>query len=228
MMDNRRILIANLAKGALGEDKTNLIGALLVSSFQLAAMSRIDVPEDARADFFLYADEFQNFANPTFAGILSEARKYRLALTLAHQFLDQLPDEVSRAVFGNVGSLVAFRVGVRDAERLAPEFGEEVVPTELTELPRHVAYAKLLEDEEERQAFRIKTPPPYTSGHLSRRDNLIAQSRRRYARPVEDVEARLARWFAGASSNVHHEPVHSRAYARRRAPRPSPVPPRAA
>jgi len=108
MMDNGRIFIADVSKGKLGADKSNLMGAFLVTQFQLAAMSRADVPEAERRDFFLYVDEFQSFASDTFVSILSEARKYRLCLTLSHQYIDQLRSEIRDAVFGNVGSIVAF------------------------------------------------------------------------------------------------------------------------
>jgi type IV secretory pathway TraG/TraD family ATPase VirD4 len=124
MMDNGRIFIANMSKGRLGDDKTNLLGALLVSQFQLAAMARADTPEDERRDFYLYVDEFQSFASDAFISILSEARKYRLCLTLSHQYTDQLQPEIRNAVFGNVGSMVAFRVGHSDAKVLEQAFGE--------------------------------------------------------------------------------------------------------
>ncbi len=130
MMDNRRIFIANLSKGKLGADKANLLGSLLTTQFQLAAMARSDVPEKERQDFFLFIDEFQNFATDAFASILSEARKYRLCLTLSHQYIDQLPLEIRQAVFGNVGTLISFRVGNGDAEVLQKEFGNNFVGTQ--------------------------------------------------------------------------------------------------
>ncbi|GFO82750.1 MAG: hypothetical protein A49_23770 [Methyloceanibacter sp.] len=123
MMDDRRILIANLAKGRLGEDKANLLGAVLVTQFQLAAMSRADMPEDERVDFTLFVDEFHNFLTDSFASILSEARKYRLSLVLAGQYLSQVPDVIQESVFGNVGTMISFRVGEADAAVLAREFG---------------------------------------------------------------------------------------------------------
>lgn len=123
MMDDRRIFIANLSKGRLGEDKANLLGAVLVTKFQLAAMSRSTIAETDRKDFFLSIDEFQNFSTDSFAAILSEARKFRLCLTLSHQYMDQLRDEIRKAVFGNVGSIVSFRVGPTDASFLEEEFG---------------------------------------------------------------------------------------------------------
>ena len=122
IMDKRRIFIANLAKGAIGDDTADLLGALLISQFQQAAMSRVDQPEEARMDFHLVVDEFQSFATDSFETILSEARKYRLSLTLAHQYIEQLSEPVRRAVFGNVGTIISFRVGERDAAVLAREF----------------------------------------------------------------------------------------------------------
>src|SRR5581483_8626540 len=123
IMDNKRIFIANLSKGRLGEDKSNLLGALLVAHFQLAAMSRADVLEHERTDFNLIVDEFQSFASDSFTSILSEARKYRLCLTLSHQYMEQVKPEIRQAVFGNVGSIITFRVGQTDAEILERQFG---------------------------------------------------------------------------------------------------------
>ncbi len=146
MMDNGRIFIADVSKGKLGADKSNLLGALLVTQFQLAAMSRSDVPEHERKDFFLYVDEFQSFASDSFISILSEARKYRLCLTLSHQYVDQVRPEIRDAVFGNVGSIVAFRVGHRDAKQLELAFGETYRASELSSLGNHEVCAKLLAD----------------------------------------------------------------------------------
>src|SRR5258705_518977 len=123
IIDNRRIFIANLSKGKLGADKANLLGALLVTQFQLAALGRADMPEDDRADFSLAIDEFHNFSTDSFASILSEARKYKLSMLLAHQYVEQLSDEVRDAVFGNVGSLISFRVSETNADLISREFG---------------------------------------------------------------------------------------------------------
>jgi len=116
VMDEGKILIANLARGKIGEDNSNLLGAMLITKLQQAAMSRADVPEAERRDFFLYIDEFQNFSTDSFAVVLSEARKYRLSLILAHQYLEQLTDLVKAAIIGNVGTMIVFRVGAEDAE----------------------------------------------------------------------------------------------------------------
>ncbi len=139
VLDEGRILIVNLSKGRIGEDGTTLLGSLLVTSIQLAAMSRADLAEQARRDFFLYVDEFQNFATDSFATILSEARKYRLSLTLANQYLAQMEEATLEAVFGNVGSLLVFQVGARDAEALAEQLGGDATPQDLMALPRYRA-----------------------------------------------------------------------------------------
>src|SRR5207244_2477526 len=118
-----RLFIANLSKGRLGHDKANLLGSLLTTQFQLAAMARAKCPEAERRDFYLFIDEFHNFSTDAFASILAEARKYRLCLTLSHQYIDQLAVPIRQAVFGNVGTLIAFRIGHPDGEVLEKEFG---------------------------------------------------------------------------------------------------------
>src|SRR3990167_1224407 len=125
IMDEGKILILDLSKGRIGEDNSRLLGALLITKIQLAAMSRVDIPEPEREDFYLYVDEFQNFATESFANILSEARKYRLNLILGHQYITQMDEIVRDAVFGNVGTLAVFRVGAEDAEFLEKEFSPE-------------------------------------------------------------------------------------------------------
>lgn len=191
-MDGRRILIANLAKGRIGGNVSNLVGSLLIAGFELAAASRADTPEEGRADFHLYADEFQNFATDSFAAILSEARKHRLCLSLFHQFGDQLSETVRRAVFGNVGTIVAFRVGQRDAEHLAAEFEHELRPGELTGLEPFEVAVRLLHNGRQRTAFKARTGLPEAYRH-GRRENLVAQSRMRFGRPRERVEKAIAR-----------------------------------
>ena len=121
-MDEGKILIMNLSKGRIGEDNSALLGAMMITKIQLASMSRVDLPEKDRRDFYLYIDEFQNFSTDSFANILSEARKYRLNLILAHQYIEQLNEKVKPAVFGNVGTLIVFRVGAADDEELVKEF----------------------------------------------------------------------------------------------------------
>jgi hypothetical protein len=194
IMDNGRIFIANLSKGRLGEDKSNLLGSLLVSKFQTAAMERSDMPETSRRDFYLYIDEFPNFSTESFAGILSEARKYRLNLTLSHQYIEQMEKEVRDAVFGNVGSLISFRVGVSDAAVLAKEFGSEYSAGHFTDLPNHEIRVKLLEHGESREPFAARTLPPsgYVHGHGRK---LMKHSRQRFGARRDLVESRIRRWL---------------------------------
>src|SRR5258706_2102959 len=146
LMDHRKVFIANLSKGRLGEDKANLLGALLVTQFQHAAMGRAEIPEEERTDFHLVIDEFQNFTTDSFISILSESRKYRLCLLLAHQYLYQLPHGIADAVFGNCGTLIAFRVGEKDAAILSREFGGHYDPSLYSTLDNHRVCVKLLAD----------------------------------------------------------------------------------
>jgi hypothetical protein len=194
LMDHRRIFIANLSKGRLGEDKSNLLGALIVTQFHLAAMSRVDQPEAKRQDFNLFVDEFQSFASDSFASILSEARKYRLGLTLSHQYIDQLRPEIRLAVFGNVGSIIAFRVGERDAEVLARELGGAYTPSQLSNLGNHEVCVRLLNGGGDGHPFFGKTNPPMGHRH-GRREAIIRRSREKYGTKLHDVEERIRRWM---------------------------------
>jgi hypothetical protein len=194
MMDNRRIFIANLSKGRLGEDKSNLMGALLVSQFQVAAMSRVDIPEDTRQDFHLYVDEFQSFASDSFASILSEARKYRLCLTLSHQYIDQLRPEIREAVFGNVGSAITFRTGERDSEVLERELGSAYTASQLTQLGKHEVCAKVLVSGINDEPFLGKTFPPHGKRH-GRKETIIRRSREKYGIKKSIVEGRIEQWL---------------------------------
>ena len=151
------------SKGRLGEDNANLLGALLVTTIQQAAMSRADIPEEDRRDFYFYVDEFQNYTTGSFAEILSEARKYRLNLTVAHQYMNQLDDQTRDAVFGNVGSMIAFQVGSDDAEFLARQlrkFPDQIMPEDLSNLPKYHAYVRLLHDGMPTPPFSMATFPP--------------------------------------------------------------------
>jgi hypothetical protein len=195
IMDEQRIFIANLSKGRLGSDTANLIGALLVNEFQLAALSRADTPENARRDFFLFIDEFHNFSTDAFATILSEARKYRLCLTLSHQYLDQLDDDIRHAVLGNVGSLLAFRVGEHDAEPLAREFGGAYSAGQFSSLANHEVLVKLLQNGINREPFRGITLSP-TGQWYGRRNNLIERSRQRNASAQDVIENKISRWLS--------------------------------
>ena len=198
VMDAGRILIVNLSKGKLGEDASTLLGALLVTSMQLAAMSRAETPEEDRLDFSLYVDEFQNFATESFATILSEARKYRLHLILANQYLAQMEEQTAEAVFGNVGSLLCFQVGARDAEILAEQLAGDVTPQDLIALPRFTAYVRLLLDGMPSRPFSMETLPPQKRRPQDRNRPAIIRrtSRRRYARPAREVATEIEHVFA--------------------------------
>ncbi len=194
VMDNQRVFIANLAKGRLGHDKSNLLGSLLATQFQLSAMARITQAEQERRDFYLVIDEFQNFSTDAFAMMLAEARKFRLCLTLCHQFVDQLSEPVRRAIFGNVGTLVSFRIGNTDAEVLEKEFGEDFRAQQFVDLDRYEVIVRLLQNGENLPPFHAKTLAPLEK-HTGRREKLIALSRERFATPRAVVEDKLNRWL---------------------------------
>jgi|SRR5579863_460823 len=163
IMDAGKILIINLSKGRMGEDNATLLGAFLVTSIQQAAMTRADQPEASRRDFFLYVDEFQNFTTGSFASVLSEARKFRLSLIVAHQYLSQLDQQTADAVWGNVGSIVAFQVGSDDALILSQQLAKypgQITTENLTGLPKYTAYTRLLIDGMPSNPFSIRTLPP--------------------------------------------------------------------
>ncbi len=194
IMDDRKILILNLAKGRIGEDNSMLLGALLITKLQLAAMSRVDIPEESRKDFYLYVDEFQNFATESFASILSEARKYRLCLILAHQYIAQMEEEVRDAVFGNVGTLVTFRIGAEDAEFIEKEFSPELTAQDLVNLPKYHIYLKLMIDGVASRPFSAKTLLPIHPLSESYRENIIKVSRERYGETKIRVEEKISKW----------------------------------
>ncbi len=193
IMDNQRIFIANLAKGKLGHDKANLLGSLLTTQFQLAAMARTNQPEHERRDFYLFIDEFQNFSTDAFASILAEARKYRLCLTLSHQYIDQVPLPIRQAVFGNVGTLISFRVGYTDAEALHQEFGNTHIAEQFVDLDKFEVLARLLEDGVNKEPFRARTLAP-VENPVGRRMKLIARSRERFATARAQIERKLGDW----------------------------------
>jgi TraM recognition site of TraD and TraG len=194
IMDKRKIFIGNLSKGMLGEDKANLLGSILVTSFELAAMERVDVPEHKREDFYLFIDEFQNFSIDSFTSILSEARKYRLCLTLSHQYLDQVRENVRKALFGNAGTLISFRVGETDAQALAREYGAGFVPAQFSSLGNFEVMAKILYDGGHIEPFLGKTlsPLPLVGG---RRDIIIGRSREKYASTRQAIESKIKKWM---------------------------------
>jgi type IV secretory pathway TraG/TraD family ATPase VirD4 len=159
IMDEGKIFLVNLAKGKLGEDTAQLLGSLLVSSIALAGLRRADTPEERRRDFYLYLDEFHTFTTLSLAGMLSELRKYRLNLILAHQYLSQLDMQVRDAILGNVGTIIVFRVGLTDAELLESEFFPDLRATDLLNLPNHHIYLKLMIDGAVSRPFSARTLP---------------------------------------------------------------------
>ena len=198
VMDDGKILIANLARGRIGEENSSLLGALLVTRLQLAAMRRVDIPEEKRRDFFLYLDEFQHFSTESFANILSEARKYRLNLVLAHQYIGQLTGEMGRtytavkdAIFGNVGTMVVFRVGPEDAEFLEREFIPYFEENDLVNLAKYNIYVRMMIDGIASRPFSAETLPPTPLPKESFVDVIIENSRRLYAASRETVEKKI-------------------------------------
>ncbi|MEA2098198.1 MAG: CxxC-x17-CxxC domain-containing protein [Patescibacteria group bacterium] len=194
IMDNKKILIINLAKGKIGEDYSALLGAMLITKIQLAAMGRSDILEEKRKDFYLYVDEFQNFATESFAGILSEARKYRLNLIVAHQYIGQLEEEVRDAIFGNVGTIITFRVGAADAEFLEKEFEPVFMMNDLVNLTKYDIYLKLMIDGVTGDAFSATTLSPLKIVEQNNIEKITRVSRERYANKREIVEEKISRW----------------------------------
>jgi len=205
IMDNQKILIINLAKGRIGEDYSALLGAMLITKIQLAAMGRVDIPEKERKDFYLYVDEFQNFATESFAGILSEARKYRLNLIIAHQYIGQLEEKVRDAIFGNVGTIIAFRVGAADAEFLEKEFEPVFTMNDLVNLPKYDVYLKLMIDGVAGDAFSATSLSPIEIIEKSNAEKIIKVSRERYAKKRELVEDKISRWSGVINENQEKE-----------------------
>lgn len=193
VMDEKKILLMKVSKGLLGEENSNLLGAMIVTQIYQAAMSRADTPEEKREDFYLYVDEFQNFATDTFEEILSEARKYKLDLTIAHQFVGQLTPTMIKTVFGNVGSMLSFRVGAEDAQVLENEYTPVFKVRDIINLAVRDFYTKMSVDGEVRKPFSgrtldvIKPEEDYTQ-------DIIEQSRSKYATPVAKVEEMLSHW----------------------------------
>lgn len=194
-MDQKKILILNLSKGHIGEDSSALLGAMMITKIQLAAMGRVDTPEEQRNDFYLYVDEFQNFATESFANILSEARKYRLNLILANQYITQLQEEVRDAIFGNVGTMITFRVGATDAEFLEKEFEPVFMMNDLVNLPKYSVYLKLMIDGIAGDAFSAMTLAPiHVDPENDSSEKVIRVSRERYASAKSDVEEKIRKW----------------------------------
>ncbi len=194
VMDERKILLVNLSKGRLGDINANLIGLILVGKLLMASLSRVDIPAESRADFYLYIDEFQNITTTSISSILSEARKYRLSLTVAHQFIAQLTENIRDAVFGNVGSIAAFRVGSEDAAFLEKQFAPTFIAADIMNLENRNAYLKLLVGGQPRDPFNIATLPPLP-GDRERAAEYKHLSSLRYGRPRADIEDEIAAKF---------------------------------
>ena len=199
LMDDQKILIVNLSKGRIGEQNTNLLGSMIITKMYLAAMSRAEVSAErskSLAPFYFYVDEFQSFANETFADILAEARKYKLALIIAHQYVAQMDEKVRDAVFGNVGTTVSFRVGPLDAELLEKVFAPQFMQNDLINLGMAQIYLTLMINDIGSQAFSARTLAPFPRPPISYRNDVIEDSRTRNALDRPTVEANIAAWFA--------------------------------
>lgn len=196
VMNNQKILLVNLSQGKIGEENSALLGGMLVTRIQTTAMQRVNIPENDRKDFFLYIDEFQNFATPAFAKILSEARKYRLCLIVAHQYIAQLSEEVKNAVFGNVGTIASFVVGPQDGSTMEKEFAPYVTQDDLISLERYHMIMKMMVNGEQSKPFSaISLKNDFTQYGLQ--DTIIAQSRSDYGKPRDVVEDKINKWSAG-------------------------------
>jgi hypothetical protein len=195
IMDEGKILLINLSKGRLGDDNSAILGSLMITRIQLAAMSRVDMPENERRDFYMYVDEFQNFITDTFAVILSEARKYRLSLILAHQYIAQLVEsdnqKVKNAIFGNVGTMLAFRVGAEDGEALEKEFAPIFTFRDLTKLNKAQVALKMTIGGRSTNAFLASTLPPIYPLETGCEAAVVAASRERYTRPLAEVAKKI-------------------------------------
>lgn len=196
VMDNRKILLVNLSKGRLGELNSSFIGLIVVGKLLMASLSRADEPEARRKDFYLYIDEFQNVTTSSIATILSEARKYRLDLVITHQFIGQLTEDIKKAVFGNVGSMVSFRIGTDDAEFMEKQYAPTFSAADLLHIENASCYVKLLMKGATSPAFSMKTYPPRT-GNEETAEIIREISRTKYGKPREEVEADILRRING-------------------------------
>lgn len=196
VMDEKKILLCNLSKGSLGDINSDLLGFVLVSKLQIAALGRADQPAHERQDFYLYLDEFQNFTTDSIITILSEARKYRLNLHLTHQFIEQLDEPIRQSVFGNVGTIISYRVGVADAEFLAKQFSPVFTEYDLLNLQRFTACLRLLAGGTPQRPFSLSIAPPAPLGDPVGREAIRAASRATWGRPRAEVEEAILERFA--------------------------------
>jgi len=200
VMDTGKILLLDLSIGRIGEDNASLLGAMMITKIQLAAMQRADVAEEKRRDFYLYVDEFQNFATESFAVILSEARKYHLNLIMTNQYIAQMPEIVAKAIFGNVGTTISFRVGAQDASALVKEFEPVFDANDLVNLGNYHIYVKMAIDGVTRPAFSAITLPPIGEKN-NNREKIIVASREHYSKTREFVEEKITAWSMPVERN---------------------------
>lgn len=211
VMDSGKILIVNLSKGKIGEDNMRLLGGMIITKLSMAAMERVDIKKESdRRDFYLFVDEFQNFANESFASILSEARKYHLNLIVAHQYIQQLDEKVAAAIFGNVGTIITFRVGAEDATFMEKEFMPTFTPEDLINLAKFQIYLKLMVDGVATPPFSSNTLAPIAK-RTGSEDKVIAVSRERYASERSVIEEKVLRWSgmerAGEPENISYPKI---------------------
>lgn len=218
IMDDKKILIVNLAKGRIGEQNMNLLGGMIITKIYLAAMSRSEISEaelKACAPLYFYVDEFQNFANESFADILSEARKYKLALTVANQYVAQMTDEVRDAILGNVGTMITFRIGPNDAELFEKEFMPTFTKEDLVNLGFAQIYLRLMIDGMGSRPFSAGTLGPIAPLEHSLKEDVIAHSRKLYARPRAQVEEEIKLWLLdGKDESTGKFPKEENKYAK--------------
>ena len=205
IMDEGKILIANLSKGLMGESNSALLGAMLVTKLSQAALSRADIAEEKRPDFYLYVDEFQTFATEAFVNILSEARKYHLSLIISHQYIAQLPETVGAAIFGNIGTFVVFRVGADDAEWLEKEFAPEFMATDLVNLAKYNIYLKLMIEGVTSKAFSAVTMAPFPIPEEDLASSIIENTRKKYTNPRIQVETEISKEWLSAEMGTEAE-----------------------
>ena len=193
MIDNKKIFIANLSKGKIGEENTSLLGGLLIARIYTAAMERVDVPENERPDFNLYIDEVQSFTTDAFVDILSEARKYKLSLVINHQFTEQLPIEMRAGIFGNVGTMITFNVNQKDAVVLSQEFAPYVLPEDILSLPNYHIYLRMVINDRISEPFSAVSVP-FRYEAYGYRDIIKQKSREKFAVPRDVIEDKIQRW----------------------------------
>jgi Type IV secretion-system coupling protein DNA-binding domain len=204
VMDEGKILICNLSKGKMGEDATTVLGSMLVNAIQLAALNRASITEEYRKPFYLYVDEMHSFVSLSFTDILAEARKYKLSLFLAHQYIEQVHEKIRYAIFGNVGTMIIFRVGAEDGKHLAQEVHPTFTEEDLINLPRYSMYLKLMIDGTSSKPFSANTIPiPATA--ISYRREIIQYSRERYGTRKEVVEEEIKNRYANFKKSFDEE-----------------------